>query len=189
MTSTFEDILREDGILTYTNVGVSMMPLLRQGKDLMVIEDVQNGRDIKMGRPLKQLDSVLFRRRNGQYVLHRIMDHGKAHANSTLYRICGDNTCQLEPVMREMIIGRLIAVDRGAQKGEKNNWHIDVESRGYRIYSWIMWGLWPWRRVWFPVKWKIKWVLKLPIRLIKFLKNGGKREKISQKLARFKKKH
>ena len=32
-----EDYLEKYGTLTYTNVGVSMMPLLRQGKDLFTI--------------------------------------------------------------------------------------------------------------------------------------------------------
>lgn len=176
-------------MLVYTNVGVSMMPLLRQGKDLMVIENVQDG------RPLHRLDSVLFKRRNGQYVLHRIMDNPEGNKESgagsngnTIYRICGDNTYQLEPVRRDMIIGRLVAVERGAKTGENQTWHIDVNSRSYHIYSWIMWGLWPYRRAWFPIKWRIKWVIKLPIRVVKLAKKGELREKVSKKLAYIKKK-
>ena len=38
MTKTIAEFLEENGKLTYTNVGVSMMPLLRQGKDLFTIE-------------------------------------------------------------------------------------------------------------------------------------------------------
>lgn len=35
---TFEEVLERDGKLVYTNKGVSMMPLLRQDQDLLVIE-------------------------------------------------------------------------------------------------------------------------------------------------------
>ena len=36
--STFEEELARKRKLIYTNVGDSMMPLLRQGKDLLIIE-------------------------------------------------------------------------------------------------------------------------------------------------------
>lgn len=163
-TTTFEDILKKEGTLVYTNVGVSMMPLLRQGRDLMVIEDVQGGRDVTMGRPLKRLDSVLFKRSNGQYVLHRIMDNpdevDDIQPEKKVYRICGDNTMQLEPVRREQIIGRLVEVERRPKKGQQDGWHIHVDSKGYRAYSWMMWGLWPMRRVYFPIRWGIGRIVK-----------------------------
>ena len=62
----FEKYLDEHGKLTYTNVGVSMLPLLRQGKDLFVLEKKKSGR-CNVG------DVVLYRRKH-QYVLHRIID-------------------------------------------------------------------------------------------------------------------
>ena len=34
---TFEEELSRSGKVVYTNVGVSMMPLLREGRDIMVI--------------------------------------------------------------------------------------------------------------------------------------------------------
>ena len=34
----FEDIIERDGRLVYTNVGDSMRPLIRQDKDLIIIE-------------------------------------------------------------------------------------------------------------------------------------------------------
>ena len=40
--STFEEELKEKGILVYTNVGTSMRPLIRQGKDVMIIKSVDN---------------------------------------------------------------------------------------------------------------------------------------------------
>ena len=33
----YEEYIEKNGSLTYTNVGTSMMPLLRQGKDLFTV--------------------------------------------------------------------------------------------------------------------------------------------------------
>ena len=38
MYTTFEEELEQNGKLVYTNVGVSMLPLLREGRDVMLIE-------------------------------------------------------------------------------------------------------------------------------------------------------
>ena len=40
MKMTFEEVLEREGRLVYTNVGISMLPLLRQGKDLFVVENM-----------------------------------------------------------------------------------------------------------------------------------------------------
>ena len=74
----FEDIIDRDGRLIYTNVGDSMMPLIRQDRDLLIIEK-PDGR-------LKKYDVPLYKRDNGQYVLHRIL---KVREDD--YVICGDN--------------------------------------------------------------------------------------------------
>ena len=67
---TFEEELNRSGRLVYTNVGVSMMPLLRQGRDVMLIEK----RDPK---DLRRFDAVFFKRPGvtgrGAYVMHRIL--------------------------------------------------------------------------------------------------------------------
>lgn len=161
--TTFEEILSTDGILTYTNTGVSMMPLLRQGRDIMIIENVQDG------RPLAKLDSVLFRRTNGQYVLHRIMCLPKdPTAKDPVYIICGDNTIQMEPVRRSMIIGRLIEVERNA--GTKQAWTIHVGSMGERIYSRIAYAMWPIRRILWPIRWKIGGILHFLAKKFGYLK-------------------
>ena len=56
--------LAAHGSLVYTNVGVSMRPLIRQGRDLLVIRTCT-------GR-LRKYDIPLYQRPSGQYVLHRI---------------------------------------------------------------------------------------------------------------------
>ena len=77
--TTFEAELERSGRIIYTNVGDSMMPLLREGRDLMIIEKRPQGR-------CKKYDAVLYKRPNGRYVMHRILKVRKDD-----YVICGDN--------------------------------------------------------------------------------------------------
>lgn len=99
--STFEDILNTQGVLIYENKGDSMMPLIKQGRDKMVIVRKPEGR-------LKKYDVPLYRRDNGKYVLHRIMQ-----VRDNDYVICGDNRWQCEEGITDRhIIGVLSAVIR-----------------------------------------------------------------------------
>lgn len=60
----YEDYLEKNGSLTYTNVGISMLPLLRQGKDMFIVEK----RD---GNRCRKGDVVLYKRPPDRYILHR----------------------------------------------------------------------------------------------------------------------
>ena len=62
---TLEQVLEEDGILYHTSKGVSMRPLIREGKDVLVIK--------KPAGRLKKYDIPLYKRDSGEYVLHRIL--------------------------------------------------------------------------------------------------------------------
>ena len=114
----FEDVIERDGAIIFPNKGSSMLPLIRQGKDLMVIEKLN-------GKP-QLFDAVLFKRANGQYVLHRIMrecDGG--------YFIIGDSCSEGEFVSEEQIIGRLSAVIRGGKR-------LDVSDFKCRCYVFLV---------------------------------------------------
>ena len=125
--STFENEINRSGKLVYTNVGDSMKPLIRQGKDLLIIEKAD-------GR-LKKYDVPLYRRDSGQYVLHRIL---KVREND--YIICGDNRWQKDyGITDRHIIGVLTAVVRNG------NHAISVSSFRYRIYVHIWCDLFPLR--------------------------------------------
>ena len=96
--ATFEEVLDRDGKLIYTNVGDSMMPLIKQGRDLLVIE--------KAGGRLRKYDIPLYRRDSGQYVLHRILKVRKDD-----YVMCGDNRWGKEyGITDRHIIGKLTAI-------------------------------------------------------------------------------
>ena len=102
--STFEEEIERTGKLVYTNVGDSMMPLIKQGRDLLIIEK-PDGR-------LKRYDIPLYKRDSGQYVLHRVMKIKKDGS----YVMCGDNRSQLEyGITDRHIIGILTDIIRNGQ--------------------------------------------------------------------------
>ncbi len=113
MTS-FEEELEKNGVLVFTNKGVSMMPLLRQDRDLMVIEKKGPGR-------CKKYDAVLFKR-GKQYVLHRILK-----VREQDYYIVGDNCRKGEYVKDEQILGVLTQVVRDGKT-------ITSEDPSYQRY-------------------------------------------------------
>lgn len=117
-TTTFKEELERSGRLVYTNKGVSMMPLLRQDKDLMIIEKKVEGQ-------LKQYDAVLFIRDNGQYVVHRILK-----VREKDYWIVGDNCFTGEYIREDQIIGVLTGVVRNGKT-------ITNTDRLYRLYVWL----------------------------------------------------
>ncbi|MBO4219680.1 MAG: S24/S26 family peptidase [Clostridia bacterium] len=122
--SSFEEILKDEGRLVYSNVGTSMQPLIRQGRDLLIIERTA-------GR-LKKYDVPLYRRANGQYVLHRII---KVRPDDYVLR--GDNQLYREKGVTDgQILGVLTAVVRDGKE-------ILVTATSYRIYVRIWCVLFP----------------------------------------------
>ncbi len=127
---TFEEELRGSGRLVFTNKGVSMLPFLRQNKDIMIIEACESGE-------LQRLDAVLFIRGTGEkkrYVLHRILKNNPDGS----YWIVGDNCFSGERVEREQIIGRLTAVVRDGKR-------ISVEDKKYLLYVHLWCDFYPLR--------------------------------------------
>ena len=78
MTS-FEEELERNGTLVFTNKGRSMMPLLRQGKDLFTVRK-KGAERCNVG------DVVLYRRPPDKYVLHRIIEF--LSDNDGFFRTC-----------------------------------------------------------------------------------------------------
>ena len=115
---SYEDYLEEYGTLTYSNVGTSMLPLLRQGKDLFTVERKTPGTRYKVG------DVVLFRRPPDKYVLHRVVE-----VMPDSYTIMGDNCVTKERGVRdEDILGVMTGFVRNGKAHS-------VDERGYRAYS------------------------------------------------------
>lgn len=128
MSSSFEEILAREGRLVYTNVGDSMLPLIREGKDLLVIESPQ-------GR-LNRYDIPLYRRESGQYVLHRVL-----RVREEDYVLCGDNRWSRETGITDRhILGVLKAIIRDGTELPLAGWK-------YRLYVFLWCDLFPLRAV------------------------------------------
>lgn len=80
--------------------GSSMTPFLVHGRDTVYLS--------KPKRPLRRGDMVLYQRRNGAYVLHRI--HRVCNGS---YTMVGDAQTQLEPgICQEQVLALVTAVKR-----------------------------------------------------------------------------
>ena len=113
--TTFEELLEQDGYLVYTNVGTSMLPLLRQRRDIIEIRRKGPGR-------CRKYDAVLYKR-GEKYILHRIV---KVRPND--YVIVGDNCIWREYGITDgMILGVMTRVIRGGKS-------ISVEDWRYKLY-------------------------------------------------------
>ena len=124
--SSFEEELDKSGVLVFTNKGTSMMPLLRENRDLMVIEK-------KGPERCKKYDAVLFKR-GDQYVLHRIVGVKRGELI-----LSGDNQFEPESVKPEQVIARVEGFHR---KGKD----YSVTHMGYGLWVWLWVGLFPVRR-------------------------------------------
>ncbi len=113
---SYEEYLDQNGSMTYTNVGVSMLPLLRQGKDLFTVR--------KKGSERCKVGDVVLYRRGDRYVLHRVVE-----VREKDYVILGDNcVCREYGVTDEEIIGVMTGYVRGGKEHS-------VSDLGYRLYS------------------------------------------------------
>lgn len=124
--SSFEEILARDGKLVYSNVGDSMLPLIRQGRDLLMI--------VPPAGRLKKYDIPLYKRDSGQYVLHRILA-----VRDKDYVICGDNRWSREyGITDSHIIGVLTAIIRDGKEIPMSDWRL-------RFYAHLWCDLFPLR--------------------------------------------
>ncbi len=111
---TFEEILARDGRLVYRTKGVSMRPMLRQNRDLVVIRVPVSS--------LRKFDVALYKR-GKDYMLHRVIE-----AKDGYYLIRCDNAYSFEHVPDSAVIGVLSAFPRTGKL-------YDTTNAGYQRYS------------------------------------------------------
>lgn len=119
--------LQHDGQANLTVTGNSMYPMLRHRQDtvrLRLTDRAPGNREL-----------ILYRRENGQYVLHRIV----RVTGPGQYLCAGDNQWELEKVRAEQVIA---LVDAFCRKGR----HYQVTDPGYRLYVWVWVAMVPVRR-------------------------------------------
>ena len=114
---TYESFLDRYGRLTYRVVGTSMLPLLRQTKDLFIAEPKTEAR-CQVG------DVVLFHRAPDKYILHRVIAVGERD-----YTTLGDHCVNPECGVTDADV---LAVMTGFVRGGREH---SVTERGYRLYT------------------------------------------------------
>ena len=123
---TIEEVLATNGKLVYRIKGTSMRPMLKQERDVVVIE-----------RPdglLRRYDIPLYK--SGEnYVLHRVI-----RVRDGSYLIRGDNTEVDEQVPFDAVIGVLTAVSR-------NGKNLPADRPAFRIYAFFRVLFHPLRRM------------------------------------------
>ena len=99
-------------------VGDSMCPLLHGGGDSVTLKSVKKA---------KLFDVILFKRKDGQYVLHRVV-----RKNRDFLSFAGDFEIKREePIFENQIIAKAIEFERCGRKFSANNLL-------YRLYS-VVW--------------------------------------------------
>lgn len=129
---TIRIVLESGGEFRMYPRGFSMLPLIRQGKDSVIL--------VKPQGDLKKNDIPFYKRDNGTYVLHRVVK-----AENGNYTVCGDNQTWLETgVNNSHIIGVVSRIYRGDKV-------ITENSPGYKIYLFV-WQFFIVRRVFFKLR-------------------------------------
>jgi len=106
--------LANGNCVTFSPKGTSMLPLLRQERDRVVLSPLPER--------LKKYDVPLYRRDDGQYVLHRVVKVGET------YTCMGDNQFYPETGLRHsQMIALMTAFTRSGRR-------ITVDSFAYRLY-------------------------------------------------------
>ena len=109
-----KEVIESGGEFSFFPHGTSMMPLIRQGLDSVVLVKAEE---------LKKGDAVFYQRDNGQFVLHRIVKIKNGE-----YIMCGDNQYELEyGIEQRHILAKVKAVKRDGHT-------IDDSVTEYRKY-------------------------------------------------------
>lgn len=121
--SEIEAILRESiedgGMFTMVTAGTSMMPLLRNRLDSVVL--------VKPRCRLKKYDIPLYKRPSGQYVLHRVM-----RVDDDSYTMCGDNQLIKEHDVTDDCV--IAVVSKIVRNGKTIDLH---KSKSYKLYLFL----------------------------------------------------
>lgn len=129
LSGAMQQVISGGGEFRFFPRGTSMQPLLRQEIDSVAL--------VAAPARLRRRDIPLYIRRDGHYVLHRVMGE-----DADGYIMCGDNQTALEHgISHEQICGVVAAIYRGRKQKR-----YDVTSLGYRIYS-ALWCFMPLRRL------------------------------------------
>lgn len=114
----FQERLEAGQQVRFSPMGISMLPMLREGRDSVVLSPAPER--------LSKYDLPLYRRDSGAYVLHRIIGAGET------YTCIGDNQFVCETGIRR---DQVIAVVTGFRRNGQDH---TVTEPGYRLYC-VFW--------------------------------------------------
>lgn len=137
-----EETVTKGNQFSFCAFGVSMLPYIRNGKDLVTLGP--NKGDLKAN------DIVFYRRANGQFVLHRIVRVRKDQS----FDLCGDNQYSIEKgVLKSQIIAKFVLLERNGKT-------IRPDDFSSRIWCFFL----PCRRlvlhVWRSLSFRVKKLIK-----------------------------
>ena len=112
--------------------GISMLPMLRQGRDQVEVSPLPER--------LQKYDLPVYQYPSGKYVMHRVVAVKDDH-----YICNGDNLLQMEKVYHHQMIALVTAFTRDGKR-------IEVTHPDYRLYCRVWCALRPVRHLWKRVR-------------------------------------
>lgn len=116
MTPVMLEIMEAGGEAAFAPSGISMLPMLHHRTDKVVL--------VKPEFPLKKYDLPLYRRDDGRFILHRVVEVKK----DGTYVMCGDNLWVRETGIRD---DNIIGV---VKSFERNGVHYECTDKKYIFY-------------------------------------------------------
>ena len=137
-----KEVLDAGGTANFNPHGTSMLPMLHDDGDRVVLK--------KPDGELKKYDLPLYRRKNGAFVLHRVV----RKPENGVYTMCGDNQWALERgITQDQIIGVVVEFER---KGKK----ITVDDPMYKLYARVWVAIMPLRHLFIGGTRRLKRIVK-----------------------------
>lgn len=115
MIPVISEVINSGGDFRMITAGTSMMPLLRDRKDVVILT--------KAELPLHKYDIPLYRRTDGTFIIHRIVG-----VKNGEYIMCGDNQFIPEYGITDKQIYALV---KGIVRKGK---YINMDSKRYKAY-------------------------------------------------------
>lgn len=124
MAPIIEEIVKSGGAVRLDVKGTSMMPLLRNEKDAVLLKNPDN---------VRRFDVVLFRKADGRIALHRIVKIGD------FYTIIGDNQYSFDCGISQC--------DLIAKATEFHRGHHRISEKKIRAFGAFWYSIYPMRRL------------------------------------------
>lgn len=135
-----EEKLAEGQEVFFSPDGISMLPTLQAGRDTVVL--------VAPTRRLKKYDIALFRRENGQYVLHRVIKCAKT------YTFAGDNQLWYEKnIAQDQIVALCTAYIRNEKRVSLDSFSVRMQARGLHYRRFV-------RKIYHGVKSRLRALFK-----------------------------